>query len=90
MATASVDSGDPDLSCETSPNFAFGFTWQVQDPYPPDGVQLSWQISRSDGDVEIANSTSGEQTVGCETLHAVNDGDSTITVAVSYRAGVIQ
>jgi hypothetical protein len=90
IATAAADSGDASLSCDTSPNFAFGFTWQVQDPYPPDGVQLSWQLSRPDGAIDIANSTSGEQTVGCETLTAVNDGDTTLTVAVKYRAGVIQ
>jgi hypothetical protein len=89
VTLASEVSGDPSLSCDTSPNFAFDFTWQVQDPYPPDGVQLVWQLSRSSGNIDVANQPFGEQTVGCETLLAVNNGPTPITVAISYRAGVI-
>lgn len=90
IATAQESSGDSTLSCETSPNFAFGFTWQVQDPYPPNGVQLSWQLDRDSGAIEIANGASGEQTVGCESLKALNGGQTAITVAVNYRVGVIE
>ncbi|MCH7484915.1 MAG: hypothetical protein IIA90_07185, partial [Chloroflexi bacterium] len=30
-------------------NFAFDYTWQVQDPFPPDGVDLIWQVTRAAG-----------------------------------------
>jgi hypothetical protein len=90
VALAGEVSGDAGLSCESAPNFAFGFSWQVQDPYPADGAQLVWRISRESGPVDIASGPAGEQTVGCETLTAVNNGPTPITVAISYRAGVIQ
>ncbi|MEX1195817.1 MAG: hypothetical protein WD904_03820 [Dehalococcoidia bacterium] len=70
-------------------NFAFDFTWQVTDPYPSDGVQLVWRFIRDEGDVDIANAPSGEQTIGCGLLRAVNNGGETITVAVRYRVGAI-
>ncbi|HUF54604.1 MAG TPA: hypothetical protein VMR52_12650 [Dehalococcoidia bacterium] len=90
IALAAEVSGDPGLNCETASNFAFGFTWQVQDPFPTDGVQLAWQLRRDSGPVEIANTPAGEQTVGCEVLTAVNSGPTPITVAIGYRAGVIR
>lgn len=70
-------------------NFAFDFTWQVTDPYPPDDVQLVWRFIRDEGDVDIANAPAGEQTIGCGLLDAVNNGRTAITVAVRYRVGAI-
>jgi hypothetical protein len=71
-------------------NFAFDFTWQVQDPFPPEGVQLVWEFTRMGGTVEVANGPAGEQSIGCGLLEAVNRGPAAITVAVRYRVGVIQ
>lgn len=71
-------------------NFAFDFTWQVQDPFPPDGVQLVWEFTRMGGTVEVASGPAGEQSIGCGLLEAVNHGPAAIAVAVRYRVGAIQ
>lgn len=71
-------------------NFAFDFTWQLQDPFPPDGVDLVWQFTREAGTVEVANGPDGEQSVGCGVLEALNRGAGTIALAIIYRAGAIE
>jgi len=71
-------------------NFAFDFTWQVQDPFPPDGVDLVWQFTREAGTVEVANGPDGEQSVGCGVLDALNRGAGPVTVAIRYRVGAIE
>jgi hypothetical protein len=68
-------------------NFQFDFTWQVSDPYPPDGVDLQWQIQRNGAAVKIAEATSGEQSVGCVSLQALNAGSSPVSVAIKYKIG---
>ena len=93
--TADVQPGqtyniDPQ-SLVTSPpsctNFEFDFTWQVSDPYPPDGVDLKWQIQRNGAGVKIAEAASGEQSVGCDSLQALNAGSAPISVAIKYKIG---
>jgi hypothetical protein len=71
-------------SCD---NFQFGFGWQVIDPYPPDGVILTWQLEREGGTVDIAAGTAGVQATGCDALNMVNGGTTPITVAVHYIIG---
>jgi hypothetical protein len=71
-------------------NFAFDYTWQVQDPFPPAGVDLIWQFTRAAGTVEVAAGAAGEQSVGCGLLEALNRGDGEIVVAIRYRVGAIQ
>ncbi len=71
-------------------NFSFDFTWQVQDPFPPDGVDLIWQFTRAAGTVEVAGGPAGEQSVGCGVLEALNRGAASITVAIRYRVGAIE
>jgi hypothetical protein len=74
----------------TTPNcssFQFDFSWQVQDPYPPDGITMQWQIERNGADVKVAEGVSGEQSVGCETVDLVNTSQQSITVAVKYKLG---
>lgn len=84
---------DPQAIAETAgstpscDNFQFDFTWQVQDPYPPDNVTLQWQIERSGADVKVAEGVSGEQSIGCDTIDLVNTGTDAITVAVKYKIG---
>lgn len=68
-------------------NFQFDFTWQVTDPYPADGVDLQWQIQRNGSGVKIAEATSGEQSVGCVSLQALNAGSAPIAVAIKYKVG---
>ncbi len=71
-------------------NFAFDFTWQVQDPFPPDGVDLVWQFIRDGEAIEVAVGPSGEQAIGCGLLEAENRGAEPITVAIRYRIGAIE
>lgn len=71
-------------SCD---NFQFDLTWQVQDPYPPDGVVLQWQIERNGAPVKVAEGPSGEQSVGCDAVEAKNNGPDAIAVAVKYKLG---
>jgi hypothetical protein len=68
-------------------NFQFDFTWQVTDPYPPDGVDLQWEIPRNGSGVKIAEATSGEQSIGCDSLQAVNAGSAPISLAIKYKIG---
>lgn len=70
-------------------NFQFDFSWQVIDPYPPDGVALSWLLNRMDGEIEVANGPSGNQAIGCGLLTAVNNGAAVITVRIEYAIGGI-
>ena len=71
-------------------NFAFDYAWQVQDPFPPDGVDLIWRFTRAAGTVEVASGPAGEQSVGCGLLEALNRGAGPITVAIRYRVGAIE
>lgn len=71
-------------SCD---NLQFDFTWQVQDPYPPDNVALQWQIERNGAKVKVAEGPSGEQSVGCDAVEALNNGPDPIAVAVKYKLG---
>jgi hypothetical protein len=81
--TIAQDAGST-ASCD---NFQFGFTWQVQSPYPPDGVVLQWQIERESAKVKVAEGPSGEQSIGCDAVEALNAGPDAITVAVKYKLG---
>ena len=86
-----VDQIDPQTLVEGSPsctNFEFDFTWQVVDPYPPDGVDLQWVMERDNGDtVDISHDPSGEQSVGCNVVRVLNNGSSPISVAIKYKIG---
>ena len=86
LAIAAAETGQTP-SCD---NFAFDFTWQVQSPYPPDGVDLVWQFVR-DGDViEVGAGPAGEQAIGCGILEALNRGAGPITVAIRFRISAIE
>jgi len=80
---------DPGEETPPCASFGFTFTWQVIDPYPPDSVDLAWQLSRMGGPIVIASGPSGETTVGCGLVEAANRGQAPITVAVRYVTGTI-
>jgi hypothetical protein len=86
-----VDRVDPLTLVQGTPpacaNFEFDFTWQVVDPYPPDGVDLLWQIDRGSDPVTISTDTSGEQSVGCDNVQVLNNGSSPVSVAIKYKIG---
>ena len=70
-------------------NFQFDFTWQVTDPFPPTGVAFQWELQRSGGNVALSHDPSGEQSVGCDSIQAVNKGDVSVSLAVKYAIGGI-
>lgn len=82
IALANEDGEAP--SCD---NFLFDFSWQVTDPFPTDGVALTWLFNRSGDEVEVASGPSGEQGIGCGTLAATNGGAAPITVSIKYVVG---
>jgi hypothetical protein len=79
-----VDSGKQPPPCAA---FVFAFTWQVTDPYPAESMDVRWRLNRMGGTVEIAHGPSGEQTVGCGLVEAVNSGDASVSLSVRYLIG---
>jgi len=79
-----VDPGRQPPPCAA---FVFAFTWQVTDPYPADNVDVRWRLNRMGGAVEIARGPSGDQTVGCGVVEAVNSGDASVSLSVRYLIG---
>jgi hypothetical protein len=73
-------------SCD---NLQFDFSWQVTDPYPPDGVTLAWTLERDGTAVEVASGPAGNQAIGCGTISAENRGAAAITVAMKYLIGTL-
>ena len=83
--TLAAQTGDVP-SCD---NFQFDFTWQVTDPYPPDASSLEWDLLRDTGNVTLSHDPNNEQSVGCASLQAVNQGAAPLTVAIKYAIGGI-
>jgi hypothetical protein len=73
-------------SCD---NLQFDFSWQITDPYPPEGAGLAWQIQRDSGPVTVASGPAGNQAVGCGLLQATNTGSVPFTVAIKYLIGAL-
>lgn len=97
---ATIDPGDryeidtTELANETGSappcdNFLFDFSWQVTDPYPPDGVAISWLYTGQSDEFEVANTPAGEQGVGCGPVAIANNGAGAVTIAVKYIIGGI-
>jgi len=76
-------------SC-SSGSVSFAFTWQVSDPYPPDNVSLTWQLSRAGRSVKVAEGPFGDIIVPCGLLEAVNQGPAHITVDIRYAIGAVR
>ena len=76
-------------SCSNG-NVSFAFTWQVSDPYPPDNVSLTWQLSRAGRSVKVAEGPFGDIIVPCGMLEAVNQGPADITVQIRYAIGAVR
>jgi hypothetical protein len=76
-----VDPGEEMPPCAS---FGLIFTWQVVDPYPPDGVELEWHLWRQAGPVLVGSGAGGDAVVGCGRLDMVNQGDELVTVDVRY------
>lgn len=65
-------------------NFQFDFSWQITDPYPPEGTALVWKFANDTSEFEVASGPAGNQSVGCGLLRAENGAAATITVAIKY------
>ena len=68
----------------------FAFSWQVQDPYPPDGVQLRVTGTRMGATVDLGEGPSGTSSIGCFAIAFINDSDVAVTVQIRYAAGSIE
>jgi hypothetical protein len=76
-----------DLSDGDAPpcaTFVFLFGWQVQDPYPPEGVDLAITSTRMGATETIGEGASGTATVGCGFIEVRNDSAFPISMEVRY------
>jgi hypothetical protein len=64
--------------------FVFLFGWQVQDPYPPEGVVLTVTSTRMGGTETLGEEASGTATIGCGFVEVANGSDFPISVQVRY------
>ena len=71
------------------PAFMFLLSWQVRQPYPPDGVDLRIETLSMDNPTEIASGTSGNVSVGCAYVQIVNNSDVDVAVEMRYGFGEI-
>jgi hypothetical protein len=78
--------GDAEVPCAA---LSVGFSWQVQDPYPPEGVDLRITGVRMGAEVDLGDGAVGTSSVGCFALIFHNDSDFPIQVEVRYAAGSI-
>jgi len=69
------------------PAFAFLLSWQVRQPYPPDGVDLRVETLSLDIPTEMGSGTSGNVSVGCTYVQIVNDSDVDVSVEMRYGFG---
>lgn len=67
--------------------FVFAFSWQLNDPYPPEEESFEWQVQRDGGNASLSTDEGGQESVGCESLQAVNKGEEPLTVEVRYVIG---
>ena len=70
--------------------FLFLFGWQVQQPYPPEGVRLRFDLTRMGSTDEVASGPVGEASIGCGAIDVVNESAVQITVEVRYGIGEVQ
>ena len=66
-------------------DFIFTFAWQVREATPAEG--LVWRINEDGVVREIATGASGDATVGCGFIEAVNTGSERVTLDVHYLIG---
>jgi hypothetical protein len=64
--------------------FVFLLGWQVQDPYPPEGVALTIASTRMGSSETIDEETSGTASLGCGYVEVSNRSAFTISVQVRY------
>jgi hypothetical protein len=64
--------------------FVFLFGWQVQDPYPPEDVELTITSTRMGSSEMIEGETSGTASVGCGFIDVTNESDYPISVQIRY------
>jgi hypothetical protein len=71
------------------PAFAFLLSWQVRQPYPPEGVDLRIETLSMDSPTEIASGASGNVSVGCTYVQIVNNSDVDVAVEMRYGFGEV-
>ena len=64
-------------------------SWQVRQPYPPEGVDIELYWTRMGGTELIGEGTSGQTSRGCGAIQVVNNSDIEVTVEIRYAIGEI-
>ena len=64
-------------------------SWQVRQPYPPEGVDIELYWTRMGGTELIGEGTSGQTSRGCGAIQVVNNSDAEVTVEIRYAIGEI-
>lgn len=67
----------------------FYLTWQVRDPYPPDGVDLELYSTRMGGTELVGTGPSGEASRGCGEIQVRNSSGFEVAVEIRYAIGEI-
>jgi hypothetical protein len=67
----------------------FYLTWQVRDPYPPDGVDLELYWTRMGGTELIGAGPSGQASHGCGEIQVRNNSAFEVAVEIRYAIGEV-
>jgi hypothetical protein len=62
-------------------------SWQVRQPYPPDGIDLEFYWTRMGGTELIGEGPSGQANRGCGAIQVVNSSDVEVMVEIRYAIG---
>jgi hypothetical protein len=69
--------------------FVFYLTWQVCDPYPPEGVDIELYWTRMGGTELIGAGPSGQASRGCGEIQVRNNSAFEVAVEIRYAIGEI-
>lgn len=65
----------------------FYLSWQVRNPYPPNGIDVEVYWMRQGGKDLLGEGPSGQASSGCGEFQVVNNSDVWVTVEVRYVIG---
>jgi hypothetical protein len=65
----------------------FYLSWQVRNPYPPNGIDVEVYWMRQGGKDLLGEGPSGHASGGCGEFQVVNTSDVWVTVEVRYVIG---
>ena len=70
--------------------FAVGLSWQIWEPYPPDGARVEWRQFRQGSEVAAGAGESGVVAArGCGVYEVSNPGAVDVRVAIRIAADTL-